>query len=689
MTSQVQYFATGSSGTDFAISSATNTHTFNLPTASATNRGALSSADWSSFNSKISGTGASGQIAYFTGSTSQVGNNKLFYDATNVRLGVGTNTPQSNIQISENKNGITNLQISNTTAGTSSQAGLRLDSDASSGTMNIGKYSSTSNAYLSIAARDGYLSNSNFGDITLQNEVATGKIKFSAGAASTAQMTLTSVGSLGIGTTSVNESAIVQIDSTTKGFLLPRMTTTQKNAISSPATGLQVYDTTLNLISSYNGTSWVSGGGGGGMAIGGSITSATAGSILFAGVSGVLQQDNANLFWDNTNKRLGIDTATPAQALSIIRDENISSGIEVQNLSTGIGANAGIIVRNSATSGQLFKLSTGYTTFKTLAASDLAFYNSGAGDISILNDFGTGNIKFAAGGSSTAQMTLSSAGNLGIGVTPSAWSILRGLQVGLTASVAGYAASSEGAFFSSNSFYDGSNYKYQVTGFATAYVQINGFHSWQRAASGTANANITFTESMRLHTTGNLVLGGTVSTDSGERLQVNGTAKITGKILANGSTTSVSALEIGSINFQYFAINNAFIAENTFYNGSAFQRINTGLASVCYFAGGGFQVGTLPSGAAGTTQASLNQRFFVTNEGKVSISDTITGGGSITQIATAVLQVDSTTKGFLPPRMTNAQRIAISSPAVGLIVYCTDAVEGLYVYKSMGWTFII
>jgi hypothetical protein len=52
LTSQVQYFATGTSGTDFAISSATDTHTFNLPTASASNRGALSSADWTTFNSK-------------------------------------------------------------------------------------------------------------------------------------------------------------------------------------------------------------------------------------------------------------------------------------------------------------------------------------------------------------------------------------------------------------------------------------------------------------------------------------------------------------------------------------------------------------------------------------------------------------------------------------------------------------
>jgi hypothetical protein len=63
--------------------------------------------------------------------------------------------------------------------------------------------------------------------------------------------------------------------------------------------------------------------------------------------------------------------------------------------------------------------------------------------------------------------------------------------------------------------------------------------------------------------------------------------------------------------------------------------------------------------------------------------------GTGTKSASAVLQADSTTQGFLPPRMTNAQRTAISSPAIGLMVYCTDATEGLYIYKSTGWTFII
>jgi hypothetical protein len=56
---------------------------------------------------------------------------------------------------------------------------------------------------------------------------------------------------------STNEaSALLEVQSTTKGFLPPKMTTTQKNAISSPASGLMVYDTDTNKLCCYNGTSW-------------------------------------------------------------------------------------------------------------------------------------------------------------------------------------------------------------------------------------------------------------------------------------------------------------------------------------------------------------------------------------------------------------------------------------------------
>ena len=62
------------------------------------------------------------------------------------------------------------------------------------------------------------------------------------------------------------------------------------------------------------------------------------------------------------------------------------------------------------------------------------------------------------------------------------------------------------------------------------------------------------------------------------------------------------------------------------------------------------------------------------------------GIGTATPAASAQLDVSSTTKGFLSPRMTAAQRIAISSPAEGLLVYQTNAPVGFYFYKAGVWT---
>lgn len=96
----------------------------------------------------------------------------------------------------------------------------------------------------------------------------------------------------------------------------------------------------------------VSGGGGSGMAIGGAVTSGTSGSILFVDSSVNLAQDNANLFWDDTNNRLGIGTITPAQSLEIksgkakiisgsdyvmINPSNASGQPEIEFFNAGIG----------------------------------------------------------------------------------------------------------------------------------------------------------------------------------------------------------------------------------------------------------------------------------------------------------------------------------------------------------------
>jgi hypothetical protein len=66
----------------------------------------------------------------------------------------------------------------------------------------------------------------------------------------------TAAGRLGVGTNAPNASALLDLTSTTQGLLLPRMTTTEINAIASPAAGLMVYNTTINHPCFYNGTAW-------------------------------------------------------------------------------------------------------------------------------------------------------------------------------------------------------------------------------------------------------------------------------------------------------------------------------------------------------------------------------------------------------------------------------------------------
>ena len=66
---------------------------------------------------------------------------------------------------------------------------------------------------------------------------------------------LTTLAQVGIGTTTPNANAALEVASTTQGMLFPRMTTTERDAISSPAKGLTIYNTTLNLLQTNTGTS--------------------------------------------------------------------------------------------------------------------------------------------------------------------------------------------------------------------------------------------------------------------------------------------------------------------------------------------------------------------------------------------------------------------------------------------------
>jgi hypothetical protein len=102
LTENTQYLAVGTSGTDFNISSLLDTHTFNLPTASSTKRGALSFTDWLIFNSKISGLGTANYISKFTAVGTTIGNSLIYDNGSNV--GIGTTAPSSKLTVTSSTN---------------------------------------------------------------------------------------------------------------------------------------------------------------------------------------------------------------------------------------------------------------------------------------------------------------------------------------------------------------------------------------------------------------------------------------------------------------------------------------------------------------------------------------------------------------------------------------------------------
>ena len=83
LTDQVQNFAVGTSGTDFAISSISPTHTFNLPIASASNTGKLSSADWSTFDGKQNALGYTPEDVANKSTTTTLGTSNTLYPTQN------------------------------------------------------------------------------------------------------------------------------------------------------------------------------------------------------------------------------------------------------------------------------------------------------------------------------------------------------------------------------------------------------------------------------------------------------------------------------------------------------------------------------------------------------------------------------------------------------------------------------
>jgi hypothetical protein len=194
------------------------------------------------------------------------------------------------------------------------------------------------------------------------------------------------------------------------------------------------------------------------------------------------------------------------------------------------GGNIGIGIATSTTTLELF----------SNTEANLKFQSSGAGgdQAAIYVQKGTGNgVVFAeenrdfiwrtgaaalTGGGGSERMRLTNSGNLGLGVTPSAWDTTnRAFQFGSRGFISN---NGDGGYsnFGNNAYFNGSNWIYLTSASAgIAQVQGNTFY-WQQAPSGTAGNAISFTQAMTLNASGNLSIGNTNDT---YKLDVNGTGR--------------------------------------------------------------------------------------------------------------------------------------------------------------------
>jgi len=145
------------------------------------------------------------------------------------------------------------------------------------------------------------------------------------------------VAQVGIGIASPNASAMLDVTSTTKGFLPPRMDATARGLIATPAAGLVIYNTTTNQLNYYNGTAWQILGTAAGSFVDLTTNQTVAGNKTFSG------------------------TLTPAGRLMLPMGEisyfdNVSDGFEVAIgvKSTGTASGTDNMVKIAPGSGTVF-----------------------------------------------------------------------------------------------------------------------------------------------------------------------------------------------------------------------------------------------------------------------------------------------------------------------------------------------
>jgi hypothetical protein len=403
LTRQVQFLATGTSGTDFGIVSSVATHTFNLPIASATNTGKLSSTDWSTFNGKVPYTGAtanvdlgtrdlSSRFIFLNGQGTIGGNLFLRKDvdpvftlnyttlySTDNNFGIGstdgTNTKKAIFSFGSLTNNTLRTYTLPDASGT-----LALTSDISYPITSVfgrtGAVVAASGDYTTTQVTEGT-------NLYFTNARARGALSFAAGSGAYNSTT-------GVITIPTNNNQITNgagyITSSALSDYLPLTGGT----LTGPLNGTTA---TFSGLGTFNQLT---------------MTGATAGRLFYAQTGGVFSQ-SGNLVWNNTNEMLGVGTPNPSAVVTAF-STNAATQLKAA------GTAPAITFSNTLTSASLacvFGLATSNNHFITgTAAGDMAIANQSTSAGAIV--FGTGTFE---------KMRMTAAGTFSIGNTNSTYNL--------------------------------------------------------------------------------------------------------------------------------------------------------------------------------------------------------------------------------------------------------------------------
>lgn len=454
----------------------------------------------------------------------------------------------------------------------------------------------------------------------------------------------------------------------------------------------------------------------------------TVGSVTGSGASGQVaywdgttsQAGSNNLFWDNTNGRLGVGTNAPLYTIEM-RGARFSQTGTTTTAATTLYQ----IIDNTSTVNNSYVLFgvdiNGSNTGFNQQGTYLSTGRNGTGTLRpiILHNYDNQPIIFAT--SNTERARIFGTGNFGIGTGATDGG--QRLQVQGTTLLNGNVtfSSSTGMFWDATNglLGIGTSTPFTTTGGAKGLVINSGANSdcqirvQSNATGSTATDGFLFSlnsalnaylwnyesaslifgtnnaERFRVVSNGNLLIGST--TDSGERLQVTGNAKIVGNVSFGGVASVNNSITLTSpdanssiINFASSTVAQigAFLCSGPSVVYGTYEQRQLNLLSAA--SGGiGFRTNNLSNAHIRFYAGNANSDFssevvrIVSTNGNLILQN----GGTFTDVASSRLTINSTTQGFLPPRMTTTQKNAISSPAAGLVVYDTT-LNKLCVYTT-------